>query len=348
LSQLVRDHRNSSNSLSNMMERQSSLDALMSLDFQSLQSIDNLANLIQTGRRNQVPRSGLKNWQSDSNTSANNLSDVSAQIGSNGNLSNLANARRLQSEGRMEKLIKSLSSGNVRGQNNGGGSNTNFNNILQSMQNNLGGNSSNNLLNSASALSLANMFRADSSTGLTALRMRDGLAQRNSSVDDFLSLVASGDIPHQDPHMLNVPLQSVLQQQQQQQQQQHHQHQGGNSTAAQLIAHQQQLLAQAGNHSALNRFASLNSLNNNSHSPSMSNSNSISDHIAHLGGLGNHNSAASLLSQYVAAQQGNNNGNSHPSLSQQYHGSHGSAQENEMKRKYASDMGGDDQGQNKR
>ena len=194
------------------------------------------------------------------------------------------------------------------------------------------------------------MFRADSSTGLTALRMQDGLAQRNSSVDDFLSLVASGDIPHQDPHMLNVPLQSVLQQQQQQQQQQQHQHQhqGGNTTAAQLIAHQQQLLAQAGNHSALNRFASLNSLNNNNHSPSLSNSNSISDHIAHLGGLGNHNSAASLLSQYVAAQQGNNNGNSHPSHSQQYHGSHGSAQENELKRKYASDMGGDDQGQSKR
>jgi len=151
LSQLVRDHRNSSTSLSNMMERQSSLDALMSLDFQSLQSIDNLANLIQTGRRNQVPRSGLKNWQSDSNTSANNLAAVSAQIGSNGNLSNLADARRLQSEGRMEKLIKSLSSGNVRGQNNGG-SNTNFNNILQSMQNNLGGNSSNNLLNSGKTM----------------------------------------------------------------------------------------------------------------------------------------------------------------------------------------------------
>ena len=58
------------------------------------------------------------------------------------------------------------------------------------------------------------MLRVDSSTGLTALRMQDGLAQRNTSVDDFLSLVASGDIPHQDPHMLNVPLQSVLQQQQ--------------------------------------------------------------------------------------------------------------------------------------
>ena len=54
--------------------------------------------------------------------------------------------------------------------------------------------------------------------------MQDGLAQRNTSVDDFLSLVASGDIPHQDPHMLNVPLQTVLQQQQNQNEQQHKQH----------------------------------------------------------------------------------------------------------------------------
>jgi hypothetical protein len=50
-----------------------------------------------------------------------------------------------------------------------------------------------------------NMLRVNSSTGLTALRMQDGLGQRNSSVEDFLSLMASGDIPHQDPNLLNVP-----------------------------------------------------------------------------------------------------------------------------------------------
>jgi hypothetical protein len=48
--------------------------------------------------------------------------------------------------------------------------------------------------------------RVDSSTGLTALRMQDGLYRRNSSVEDFLSLAASGDIPHQDPALLQVPL----------------------------------------------------------------------------------------------------------------------------------------------
>jgi hypothetical protein len=52
----------------------------------------------------------------------------------------------------------------------------------------------------------ADLPRVHLSTGLTALRMRDGLNRRNSSVEDFLSLAAAGDIPHQDPALLNVPL----------------------------------------------------------------------------------------------------------------------------------------------
>jgi len=312
LSQLVRDHRASTNSLTNMMERQSSLDALMSLDFQSLQSIDNLANLIQSGRGSStdVPRNGMKNWSSSEqhNSSTNSMAALTASIAadSNQNSASLADARRRQSEGRMENLIRSLSSNNVvpnRGQNGSGGSNANFNSILQSMQNNLGsGHSSNNLLGSASALNLANMLRVDSSTGLTALRMQDGLAQRNSSVDDFLSLVASGDIPHQDPHMLNVPLQSVLQQQQH---------------AAQLLA-QQQFLAQAaaagnnGNNNALSqRISSLGAVNGLSN-------NNVPGSIASLSGLANHNSAASLLSQY-ASQQGTNSAAAAAVLAQQQH-----------------------------
>merc|ERR1711865_692919 len=73
--------------------------------------------------------------------------------------------------------------------------------------------------NNASAASLANLLRADnSSTGLSALRNSDGLNGRNTtSVEDFLSLMTSGDIPHQDPAVLNLPL-SHLQQQQQHQQ----------------------------------------------------------------------------------------------------------------------------------
>jgi len=280
LSQLARDHqRNSSTSLSNMMERQSSLDALMSLDFQSLQSIDNLANLIQTGGGgggSQMPRTGMKNWSSDGNNSTNNLANVAASLGNN---NNVQCNRQLVSDGRVESLIRSLSNNNVGKMQGSGGSNATFNTLLQSVQsmNNGDGNSAANIFGSAaSALNLANMLRTDSSTGLTALRMQDGLAQRNSSVDDFLSLVASGDIPHQDPHMLNVPLQNVLQQQQQN-------NQSGAHAAATYLA-QQQILAQAAN----NGDAS-----------------SLGKKIASFGGLGNNSSAASLISQYTQSQSTN-------------------------------------------
>lgn len=239
----------SSASLTNMMDRQSSFDALMSLDLQSLQSIDNLANLIQSGNSlpGQVPQSGMKNWSADAGLGGSpSSSNLAGATGSSGNLADLASARRLASVGRMESLLRSLSNQNMKksasSSGTGGGSNANFNNLLQSMQSNLNnlagsGGSSGNLLGSgsnASALSLANMLRADSSTGLTALRMQDGLDQRNSSVEDFLSLVAAGDIPHQDPSLLNVPL---MQQQQG--------GQSGAQAAATLLA-QQQLLAQAG------------------------------------------------------------------------------------------------------
>lgn len=130
LSQLAREGASSA-SLKNMMERQSSFDALMSLDFQSLQSIDNLANLIQTGAQGNDSESDMKNWSAD-------IAAVAAP-GSNNNLSSLASARRLASAGHMESLLRSLSSNNVNksegsGSGGGGGSNANFNSILQSMQ----------------------------------------------------------------------------------------------------------------------------------------------------------------------------------------------------------------------
>lgn len=252
LSQLARDGGVSSASLTNMMDRQSSFDALMSLDLQSLQSIDNLANLIQSGSGvpGQTPQNGLKNWSAGD--SSNNLASA-AQGESSGNLSDFASARRLASVGRMQSLLRSLSNQNMnKNSSSGGGSNANFSNLLQSMQSNLNnsGNSANSLFgnggsnnpfgnnNTASAISLANLLRADSSTGLSALRAQDGLNQRNSSVDDFLSLVAAGDIPHQDPGLLNIPLM-------QQQQQQNGGNQSGAQAAATILA-QQQLLAQAG------------------------------------------------------------------------------------------------------
>jgi hypothetical protein len=275
LSQLARERGLSSASLSNMIERKNSFDALMSLDFQSLQSIDNLANLIQTGGPNsQVPSSGMQNWSAETQ-----------RTGSSGSLSNAA--RRLASQGQMESLLRSLSNGNVQngggrgnqGGNNddGGQSNANLQNLLQNMQ---GGTSMSSLLggsgNMTSAASLANLLRENSSTGLTALRMQDGLNQRNSSVEDFLSLVAAGDIPHQDPSLLNMPLM--------QHQQGNNQGGGGNGGGgghdhATMLA-QQQLLAQAtGNPALANALASRSFSNfgggggnNSGHNLSQSNS----------------------------------------------------------------------------
>jgi len=202
---------------------------------------------MQTGGSNfNVPQTGMKNADFGFNTSRSNL-DAAASGTSEADLSTAA--RRLASAGRMESLLKSLSNNNMRGgEASSGGTNSsssaNLNNLLQSLQSSGGNISAASLLGAASgqsAVSLANLLRQDSSTGLSALRMQDGLNQRNSSVDDFLSLVAAGDIPHQDPSLLNVPL---MQQQQQQGQQQ------GQDAAAKLLA-QQQILQQASGNSAL-------------------------------------------------------------------------------------------------
>ncbi len=227
LSQLARDRGGlSSGSLSSMLQgqRQNSFDALMSLDFQSLQSIDNLANLIQNGGMNHVPESGLRNAEFV----------ASRTMGSSGDL--MAD-RHLGSAGRVESFLRNFSNSNMGQNNASGNSNANLSSLLQSMGNlnqlgaglgNGGGNASSGNLwasNAQSAASLANLLRQDSSTGLTALRVQDGLnSQRNSSVDDFLSLMAAGDIPHQDPSLLDIPLM----------QQQH-----GQDSAARLLAHQQ-------------------------------------------------------------------------------------------------------------
>jgi len=242
LNQLTRDRGLSSASLSNMIDRKSSFDALMGLDFQSLQSIDNLANLVQSGgNMNNIPTSGLQNWSAEQTRNA-----------SNGSLSHAA--RRLASAGNMESLLRSLSNNNVKngnmGNDDGRPSSANLQSLLQNMQS---GNSMSSLLagtgNMASTASLANLLRDNSSTGLSALRMQDGFNQRNSSVEDFLNLVADGYIPHQDPGLLSIPLMHH--------QQNNGQGGGGNDAAAATMLAQQQLLAQAtGNSQLANALAS--------------------------------------------------------------------------------------------
>merc|ERR1712232_1438407 len=149
--------------------------------------------------------------------------------------------------------------GNGGGDGNNNNSTNNFSNLLQSMQgslnnlanNNSGNNSGANLQNAQSAIQLSNLLRQqnqnDSSTGLTALRMQEGLNQRNSSVEDFLSLVAAGDIPHQDPSLLDIPLM---------------QPQGTDSQAAAAFLAQRQLLAQAASSRSLENLAGGSSSSN--------------------------------------------------------------------------------------
>lgn len=249
LSQLAqRQEAPSSGSFSNM--RQNSLDALMSLDFQSLQSIDNLANLINNGNSmGNLPQAGLKNAdfsqaphqkQNDAPaqpqaalgeppsqlTSLSQMQTFLQSLNSQNSLSSQQQQQPAQqqqqqsfepatspSSANLAQFLQSMQGGNS--QNGSTGGNSSSNNNIGSVR---GTPSSASLLaaaaasgNTQSALNLANLLRHDSQTGLSALRMQDGLNNRNSSVDDFLSLVAAGDIPHQDAALLNVPL---LQQQQ--------------------------------------------------------------------------------------------------------------------------------------
>eukprot|EP00934_Nitzschia_sp_Nitz4_P005297 Nitzschia sp. Nitz4//scaffold209_size42451//33849//36188//NITZ4_007363-RA/size42451-snap-gene-0.49-mRNA-1//-1//CDS//3329541715//5287//frame0 len=180
LSQLARERGISSASLSNMIERKNSFDALMGIDFQSLQSIDNLANLI-GGNPNNIPSSGMKNWSAEPQ-----------RTGSNESLSNAA--RRLASAGNMESLLRSLSGGSVRngrlgGAEEGSTANANLQNLLQNMQQS---NSMSSLFGGGNA-SLANLLRENSAGNMSsALRMQGNASQRNASVDDLLSAVTSG------------------------------------------------------------------------------------------------------------------------------------------------------------
>eukprot|EP00588_Corethron_pennatum_P013634 CAMPEP_0194267960 /NCGR_PEP_ID=MMETSP0169-20130528/2359_1 /TAXON_ID=218684 /ORGANISM="Corethron pennatum, Strain L29A3" /LENGTH=795 /DNA_ID=CAMNT_0039008995 /DNA_START=169 /DNA_END=2559 /DNA_ORIENTATION=- len=301
LSQLARDQQlASSHSLTSMMERQSSFDALMSLDMQSLKSIDNLANILQSGGTlpTNIPVSGMKNWSMDADSTSRATAapmDVgslsssaidSTSLSSKALTSSLSSvANTANSEVKVNELLRSFSQDRV-----GNSQFTNLqNNIQNNLQNNLqnsvpnlnlnanfGNLSSFGLNNAAAAAATAcanlNMGRADSSTGLSAMRMQEGM--RNSSVDDFLSLVANGDIPHQDPHLLNMPLQSVMKQQ----------NQTGAQAAAAYLA-QQQILAQAA--------AAIGASNNSSQS-------SVSNHFAGLSNLPNFG-AANLFASFGSA-----------------------------------------------
>lgn len=154
---------------------QGSFEALMSMDIQSVGNLVDLASTHLSTAHEVSSKSSSPEMDMKNDQSCANLSF------------------------RMESFIKSLSSANLL--KSGSDSQAALGSLLNV-------NSSSNFFNSAEKIK-----KFESATGFSQLRADDGLGTgSHSSIDDFLSLVASGDIPHQDPNLLNVPLQKVMQQ----------------------------------------------------------------------------------------------------------------------------------------
>ncbi|KAL7528183.1 hypothetical protein ACHAXR_002312, partial [Thalassiosira sp. AJA248-18] len=147
ISQLAQKGISSSTSLANMLGKQRSFDQLMSLDFQSMQSIDNLANLIQAGMPNQarIPKAQMKNmdWGTQGmqgNPLGNNAAAAGLLAGGNTAAGN-------NMKGTIENLVRTLSANSqsnmsAQNANNNMANATNFGNFLQNATqqgNNLGG-----------------------------------------------------------------------------------------------------------------------------------------------------------------------------------------------------------------
>lgn len=107
IAQLASTQMTSSASLANLLGKQRSFDGLMSLDFQSMQSIDNLANLIKAGLPNQVPKAEMKNMNWGSQGMTNTVPAAAAMGGLQGSLTNLANNPGLR--GSIQDLVRTLS-----------------------------------------------------------------------------------------------------------------------------------------------------------------------------------------------------------------------------------------------
>eukprot|EP00804_Cyclotella_cryptica_P019299 CCRYP_006202-RB/>CCRYP_006202-RB protein AED:0.07 eAED:0.07 QI:240/1/1/1/1/1/4/100/794 len=156
---------------------QGSFQALMSLD------MDSVENLVQL---------------SSANLSSEELNKLAESYKRSGSSS-------FKSSSRMESFIKSLSNANLKS---GLDSNAALSSLFQNIQNSMNdpNSSSTNIFDDEKFLN-----RIESSTGFSKLRAHNGLTgDHHSSVEDFLSLMTSGDIPHEDANMLNLPLQKVM------------------------------------------------------------------------------------------------------------------------------------------
>jgi len=194
----------SSASLANMLGKQRSFDQLMSLDFQSMQSIDNLANLIQQGMPNQG--AGLRGTPARSQMK--NM-DWGTQ-GNNNNNNNIAAPQAILNQAGMggssfDALVRTLSatthstanSGQSGGSGSGGSafSNTqrtqpnatNFGNLLQNAQGGLAGGQG----LSTSAQDFSNILQ-----GLTQQNQQQQQQQQgNANVNFNLGMAPGGNNP---------------------------------------------------------------------------------------------------------------------------------------------------------
>lgn len=132
--------------------------------------------------------------------SVENLAQLSSSYLSSDELNKLAESHKklsgFKSSSRMESFIKNLSNANLKGD-----SAAALSSLFASMQKN----------NSIHDLEDVKLGKIESSTGLSKLRSASGLnSSHHDSVEDFLSLMTSGDIPHEDAKMLAVPLKKAI------------------------------------------------------------------------------------------------------------------------------------------
>ena len=143
--------------------------------------------------------------------SVENLAQLTSSNLSCEELNRLAESQKrgsgFKSSSRMESFVKSLSNANMKGSIPNFLRKSSTQDFTDDFMNDISSSGLSKLLESSTGLSKL----VESSTGLSKLRAINGLNPGvHSSVEDFLSLMATGDLPHEDTAMLNAPLKKVI------------------------------------------------------------------------------------------------------------------------------------------
>jgi hypothetical protein len=341
---------NSSASLANLLGKKRSFDGLMSLDFQSMQSIDNLANLIQQGIPSQsLHKNQMKNFDWNSGAGAQGSDAGAPSSGTKGSLENLVlslsgnNTQQIDNNNATASMSNqaNVNYGNLLQSMQGNAQNGNINDLLQSMHQ-----SANNNNNMNQNQNFGNLLQGMGNSFLQNPMMGNGtlflirmpclhfipIIQLTvlSVVADFLNIMNGGGGDLSQQNMMHFNNTFAMQQ---------------NPMMAAAIA-QQQLLAQAGGNPAIaNVFAQQGIMGGMTNMANNFGNN-----------FGNQNTN-DLLQQLIAQQQGESGDNNQ--LQQQQHHNHhqqhqqqqqqqGQAQEgnkrnfDKMKQGGGIDQGGDD------